>query len=149
MLVSCFNRWEQGDIEDMHAQDDQQHIGTQNLGPQGLRTWVALRTAPNATLFDILNLPVDYLALWEEAYEIGKVYKGILACFHYFIIHYCYLSVESGTPVGFFASIEYSNETVEAFQLLVTVLSKWVWHTNLFLKPCTVHICFYTWELNI
>ena len=117
-----FNRWT-SHIEDRHVQDNQEHIGSQDLGPQGLRTWVARRTAPNSTLFDIPDLSPFLVALRDSAYNIGKVGKDVLQCFHlhYFMSHYCYLSQDSGIPVGHLVPLEHSTESLEAFHLLVSL----------------------------
>lgn len=40
-------------IQDLHNGDIQEHIGTQDLGPRGLRTWVARRNPPGLTSFNI------------------------------------------------------------------------------------------------
>ena len=61
-ILTCFNRWK-SHIEDMHAQDNEQHISTQDLGTHGLQTWVPRRNAPDATLFDISNLLAHLLSL--------------------------------------------------------------------------------------
>jgi hypothetical protein len=125
-VVTCFNRWT-SHIEDMHVQDNQEHIGTQDLGPHGLRTWVARRNAPDPTLFDIPDLSPDLLALRNTAYEIGKVGKDVLEYFHlhYFMSHYCYLCQNSGTPLGQLVPLEHSAESLEAFQILVTTLTRY------------------------
>lgn len=110
-------------IEDIHIQDNQEHIGSQNLGPQGLRTWVARRTAPDPTLFDIPNLSPILIALRDSTYNIGKVGKDVLQCFHlhYFMSHYCFLSQDSGNPVGHLVPLEHYAESLEAFHLLVSL----------------------------
>lgn len=89
-------------IQDVHAGHIPEHIGSQDLGPHGLRTWVARRNPPSLTLFSIPQLPADLLATRDAAYEAGKVDKDILQCFHlhYFLSHYCYLSVESGMSLS-------------------------------------------------
>lgn len=117
-----FKRWT-SHIEDRHVQDNQEHIGSQDLGPQGLRTWVARRTAPDPTLFDIPDLSPFLVALRDSAYNIGKVGNDVLQCFHlnYFMLHYCYLSQDSGIPVDHLVPLEHSVESLEAFHLLVSL----------------------------
>ena len=107
----------------MHAENNQDNIGTQDLGPSGLRTWTARRGAPNPTSFDISILSADLCAFRNAAYKIRKVGKDILKCFHlhYFLSHYCYISQESGIPVGQLIPLEHSTESIEAFQLLVSI----------------------------
>jgi hypothetical protein len=61
-IVTCFNRWI-SHIEDMHVQDNEEHIGTQDLGLHGLQTWIARRNVPDPTLFDNPDLSADLLAL--------------------------------------------------------------------------------------
>ena len=109
----------------MHAQDNEQHIGSQDLGPHGLRTWISHRNAPDATLFDIPNLLAHLLSLRDAAYNIGKVGKDVLKCFHlhYFMIHYCYLSLDTGTGIGQLVPLQHCAESLEAFHILVTTLT--------------------------
>ena len=107
-------------IQDFHGGDIQEHIGIQDLGPCGLRTWVVQRNPPALTLFNILQLPTNLVAIWDVAYEARKVDKDILQCFHlhYFLSHYCYLSVEGGMPLSQLDRIDHSTESIEAFELL-------------------------------
>ena len=100
-ILTCFNRWTLH-IANMHAQYNEQHIGTQDLGPHGLRTWEPRRNAPNAILFDIPNLPAHLLSLRDAAYNIGKVGKDVLKYLHlhYFITYYCYLFLDTGSAIG-------------------------------------------------
>ena len=53
----------------MHAEDNQEHIGTHDLGPRGLRTWTACKGVPNPTLFNIPDLPADPFAFRNVAYS--------------------------------------------------------------------------------
>jgi len=103
----------------MHV-DNQKYIGAQDLGPRGLRTWVARRNPPVLTLFNILLLPANLLAIRDAAYEARKVDKNILQCFHlhYFLSHYCYLSAKDGIPPSHLDQIDHSVESIEAFELL-------------------------------
>ena len=105
------------------AENNQDNIGTQDLGPPGLRTWTSRRGAPNPTSFDIPILSSDLCAFRNAAYNIGKVGEDILKCFHlhYFLSNYCYISQESGIPVGQLIPLEHSTESIEAFQLLVSL----------------------------
>ena len=100
-ILTRFNRWT-SHIADIHAQDNEQHIGTQDLGQHGLQTRVPRRNASDATLFDIPNLSAHLLSLRDVAYNISKVGKDVLKCFHlhYFMIHYCYLSLDTSTAIG-------------------------------------------------
>jgi len=108
----------------MHAQDNQEHIGTQDLGPRGLRQLGPRRNAPNPTLFDIPDLPANLVALRNAAYEIGKAGKDIVRCFHlhYFMSHYCYLAQESGIPIQQVVAVEISSESREAHRSLLRVV---------------------------
>ena len=107
-------------IQDLHGEDIQEHIGTQDLGPRGLRTWIVQRNPPGLTLFNIPQLPANLVAIRDVAYETGKAKKDILQCFHlhYFLSHYCYLSVEGGMSLSQLDRIDHSTESIEAFELL-------------------------------
>jgi hypothetical protein len=109
----------------MHTEDNQEHIGTHDLGPRGLRTRTACRGVPNPTLFNIPDLPTYLFALRNVAYETRKVEKDVLECFqlHYFLSHCCYMSQDSGIPIGQLVPLEHSTKSLETFQLLVRTIS--------------------------
>lgn len=110
-------------IEDVHNGDIREHIGTQDLGPRDLLTWVARRNLPCLTLFNISQLPANFLAIRDAAYEVGKIDKDILQCFqlYYFLSHYCYVFAEDGISLSQLDQIDYSVESIESFELLARI----------------------------
>ena len=109
-------------IEDVHNGNIQEHIGTQDLGPRGLRTWVARKNPLGLTLFNIPQLPANLLVIRDAAYELEKLDKDILQCFIYitfsltiaiYLLRMAYLSQLD--------QIDHSVENIEAFELLARI----------------------------
>ena len=108
-------------MQDMHVVDELQYMGIQDLGPLGLHTWKTHCQAPEPTLYQIPCLPCGLSALTELAYARRRVRKDSLQCFHlhFFLSYYCHLAHESHLFVNQINILEHSNESRDAYALLV------------------------------
>ena len=73
-------------------------MGLGDLRPLG-NVRVREDNRPCDTIYDIPNLHCHTIAIRDLAYELGKVEKSDVACFHlhYFLSYYCHDAQAQGT----------------------------------------------------
>jgi hypothetical protein len=111
---------------DVVIDDDLQDMGAGDLGPPG-NVRVREDNRPCDTIYDIPNLHPHTIAIRDLAYELGKVGKTDVACFHlhYFLIsYYCHVAQAQGTQVIDIPANLHCQESIETHELLLHVLSE-------------------------